>query len=597
MKMFEPKDPLLKSIQESIQRREDDFFYCQAQRYHRGEGTHALWFPVIQHGCLAHDSEKDTWEQLAPSDGNENLIIYFRSDGFTYFQQGDDDVVYLQTTLRAGDEVHELLEFYETAQADAIGGSARVLRPLKSLFEDVFVLIPSDTGPSLLPMRGVGFPAAHPELAKMLDSHFVFGLDDEEHQVGYWCLGSFLDDHNLRDKLPPLEPIREGDLFFSGGRELLYAGLYEKDGHSFIGSLPTLVLRPRADVSRMWLADYLEVAAEAGGVLEGIAKNWRQLNQWLGTIEVSMPSTKRDQVAASITRRLYRYRYVNRVHDLTLIPEPFDKILQLYRQRLSAVEALHTETLDDIESLQRPLPFFLEYPYRHFRREDDDLLKAKAGQKLLGVLAKVPFYLVVEELLAGGHDLGRQFLAKIEERPPSDGTLANLQRQLAKELSAAPGQALKIFPGLLDLMANGKELQAMVEARNRMHHEPYDELGFLQAVAENAPRLMDALRDALIGCRFIIPHHAKMKAGKKIVKAEDACSADAHFRIFELDVDLPLEAFPSDELIVWKPGNPELHLTLGQLLTSKLVTRQTRDFGIFDRVQKKERHFTFLRTE
>ena len=137
MKMFEPKDPLLKSIQESIQRREDDFFYCQAQRYHRGEGTHALWFPVIQHGCLAHDSEKDTWEQLAPSDGNENLIIYFRSDGFTYFQQGDDDVVYLQTTLRAGDEVHELLEFYETAQADAIGGSARVLRPLKSLFEDV----------------------------------------------------------------------------------------------------------------------------------------------------------------------------------------------------------------------------------------------------------------------------------------------------------------------------------------------------------------------------------------------------------------------------------------------------------------------------
>lgn len=140
-----------------------------------------------------------------------------------------------------------------------------------------------------------------------------------------------------------------------------------------------------------------------------------------------------------------------------------------------------------------------------------------------------------------------------------------------------------------------------------MHHEPYDEDGFLSSLEEHVPELIDSLRDALGRCRFLVPIHSRVVGEEKLVAAEDVCSADAQFRTVELSVSLPLETFPTDELIAYT--NPAEHthfggktpsetvLRLGELLTSKIVNQQARDFGIFDRLQNKQRHFNFLRSE
>jgi hypothetical protein len=136
----------------------------------------------------------------------------------------------------------------------------------------------------------------------------------------------------------------------------------------------------------------------------------------------------------------------------------------------------------------------------------------------------------------------------------------------------------------------------IVAARNRMHHEPFDEDGFLEIISENAPKIMDSLRTALKDIRFLVPSHVKSVEGQMILTAEDTCNSDAHFRSVDLEVSLPLEAFPSGKLIAWRK-TPESCIALGSLLTAKMITQQSRDFGIFDRMEKSQPQFTFLRSD
>lgn len=595
MKLFDPEHPFTRSVSHSI--RAMGGFDHPVSRNSECEQISFGWFAEVKHDLLYHDPENDIWEGWGKSGDHENLMLNFASDGWTFIRQGDDDeCIYLETTLRAGDEIQELMEFYENSKADSIGTSGAVTKSLKSLLNDVYILIPGEKAPTLLPTKGIDFQREYPGIAKMLNAHLVSENPEDLMEVNYWCIGSYIDDHGLRDKLPQCQPLLEGDILINDFSDPIYAGIFKQDGHSHLGSSPTLVIRIRPDVSRMWMSDYLQFSQENGNILEQLVKNWKDLGSWMSKVQVKIPSSKRDQVASSISRRYVRYRYQNRVKRLATIREPFEQIIPLYRKRIRAVDALHTELLDDLEAIQQPLPFFIEYPYRHFRKEDDHIQKIRAGQRLLGVLAKVPLYLVTEELLALGHPLGSEVLLKLEERAPSEGTLVGLQKFVAKELSVLPRSPLNLFSGLQNMMLNTPELDAMVTARNRMHHEPFDEDGFLDAVSKHAPKVIEGLRTALQSCRFIVPHHGKVVNGEKVITAEDASNSDAHFRMIELKVSLPLEEFPSDELIVWK-SEPERAMKLGKLLNSKVVSRQSRDFGIFDRVQRNERHFTFVRSD
>lgn len=547
-----------------------------------------------EYGIPVHDTETNLWQQREPA-GEKEITIIASSD--QRIQINSELGLNLVTTLRAGNEMPELLNFLMHSKADKIDSSTTVQRKINSLVEDVFLLVGERKSQNftILPFHGDIIGKRYLWIMKMADV-WLHGDWSDMEAISKSSDSNPVESHTQEGGPHGAVSSRDGDLVFccSG----TYAGPYLEpipEADSALSS-PNLVIRLKKNVSRMWFSDFLEYAIEAQDLIKNCFLNWESMPQSFMELLIDIPRLKRDQIAHSVELRRARLSYRDSVEGLSFMREPFQGITRLYRKRAKAVEAVHGESLEDIEAIQRPLPFILEYPYRHFRREDDPLQKSRAGQRLLGVLIKVPLFLVIEELLAIGHRLGSMILDAIEERPNSDGALLELQQLVAKELATLPASPLVIFDTLQILLNDTQNLNAMVTARNRMHHEPYDEVGFIRVMEELAPSVVTSLREALKKCHFVVPHHGRVLGGDKLIKAEDTCSADSHFKMIDLKVTLPLEHFPSGELIVWK-SSPEQTLKLGSLLTSKLVTQQSRDFGIFDRMNKKERYFTYLRSD
>jgi hypothetical protein len=562
------------------------------------ESATLIWNPRLEHGLLCYGPYTDGWQQLEPTRETADLGVEVSSD--RRFTVQDFDRLgrpSLEFSFRNEAEFPEFVEFLTTAQADKIGTSAVVKKPLSSLIEGCFLVIPNqlDEKYDLLPFNGPSLEMKFPEMMQWVDRTFRDSWMSTA-DAGFANLAELLDQKGLRDNLPELTALDSHDVLVDPQGRLRQPNAIGDDDPGEYGWSPCFALRLKKDVSLMWFSDFLEHASEADGLILGALHDWKQIPFLFKKIIVDVPATKRDQVAHSIELRHARLGYQQAIQQLTSMREPFKEITSLYRKRALAVDALHGASLDDIQAIQRPLPFFLDYPYRHFRKEDDHLQRIRAGQRLLGVLTKVPLYLVVEELLESGHELGSTILSQLEERPPSDGALVLFQKQVAMELGDGKENLLEMFSRLVEFMRDTQDLDAMVAARNRLHHEPYDEDGFVRIMAERAPKVIDRLRDALAGCRFLVTRFSRVLDGSKVITAEDACSADAHFRMVNLEVSLPLEQFPSDELMVWKAA-PERVLKLGSLLTSTLVTRQSRDFGIFDRVEMGKRNFTFLRSD
>lgn len=562
------------------------------------EKVNFVWNPRLDFGFLDYDEASASWGLSNPSPHVGDLSVWLSSDqrlGISdYGWSGEPNV---KCILRSSGELPELLDFMMTARVEKIGTSAKVTRSLSSILEGSYLLIPNrqEERYELLDFHGPKLAKEHPEMMEWMERWF---------RDQWWCasesgfddLGHFLEKRNLRAELPELEQVRPGDILFDQRGSFRQPWTIIDDEPGEYGLPPLFALRLKKDISMMWFSDYLDHASESENLITRFLHDWQSIPASFKDVMIEMPSTKRDQVAHSIELRCARLHYKEAIESLSSLREPFKEITSLYRKRTKAVEAVHGESLDDIQAIHQPLPFFIEYPFRHFRKEDDHVQKIRAGQRLLGILAKVPLFLVVEELLSVGHDLGSRVLEKLEERPPADGILVSLQKLVAKELSKLDASPLVMFPRLQAFMENTAHLDAMVTARNRMHHEPYDENGFLEVMSELAPQVVDSLRGALQGCRFIVPQHGRVLNGEKFITAEDACCSDAHFRTVDLKVTLPLEQFPSGELMVWTPAQ-EHALKLGKLLTSMLVTRQSRDFGIFDRMENQKRHFTFLRSE
>jgi len=121
MKVFDPEHPFIKSVEVAICTLGGECFPALRERSRESIG--APWLPKLQYGLLYYDEDKDTWEQGETSEDEENLILAFQSDGATFIQPGDDDYVYLRTTLRSGDEIRELTEFFTATKVDTIGTS------------------------------------------------------------------------------------------------------------------------------------------------------------------------------------------------------------------------------------------------------------------------------------------------------------------------------------------------------------------------------------------------------------------------------------------------------------------------------------------
>ena len=572
----------------------------------RSEGRTSIrlvWFPEIPHGLLAYDSDRDRWQQL---DGSKDahLALTITDNGCVSICEGDDDGVFLETTLEAGDELNELLEFYSTALAQQIGTSAIASRTIGQCVEEVLLLIPSADGDfTAVNLVGYQIDKNYPEIAAAVDAWFAQdwgspaserlpsdGMPGEDLHESYT---EWLRHLTMHDAIGPSRDPESGYLVLTPNGGIHYAGMLKAGSDSYATCFPAIALRLRKTCAAMWMFDYLKHASEAEGLIPRIFKEWKQLPRLLGQLSVAIPSDKRDQVASSLAARTARMAYLQCLEGAMHMREPMSRAVVTYQKRARAAKGLHTELLDDMHAMQSPLPFFLEYPYRLYRRAEDPLDKVTAAQRLLSVLIKVPLFLVIEELISIGAPTGEKLMSALGSRPPSDGTLLGMHRDVCQSPDA---DSLTLFRPVLEVMRNRNALERMVQTRNRLSHAPFVSAPFLEAIGEGASFIMDSLRDALRDCRFLIPTHFKVVSGETILAAEDICSSDSCFQQIQFAVELPVKSFPCGRLIAWR-GKPEGTVSLERLMTTKTVTEKTLDFGLFDRMENHHARFTFLRSE
>lgn len=552
------------------------------------------WMPAIKHGLPSLDWKTGKWDSYDHSVDPWNLMLNADQSGNFRVGSGDDDGVFLETQLQSGEELPEVLEFLCTANAELIGTSKVQTRTLRSLLDDVFLLITGGDKLRLLSLRPQTLLLSESSLMEPVEASlrndFAWFADHSYLDFAEW-----IDRNGLRDAFSEAPPALDSDLLLEANGGLKTIGLLQQGSDTDFGLYPHLVLRPRADVSRMLLADFFERAQESSNLAELFFPNWKSLPGSLKEFGFEIPSLKRDQTAFSIELRSTRLIYQSKVQQLSAVREPFSQIIPLYRKRIRAIDAVHNELLDEIDSIQQPLPFFLEYPYRRFRKSDDSLTKLRSGQLLLNLLAKVPLYLVAEELCAAGVEVGMNIIEKVRRQPCSDGTLLEFRRQLVGDLEALPLPVRpRVFQQLTTSMKPTGEIESLVAARNRYHHPPFDEIGFLEALERTIPSMMEAIRKQLAGVAFCIPYGCKYKEGRRWVTASNVCCTEATFPRTTFEIFAEFEDFPVDTLVAYVTGT-SLSVPIQTLFTFKQVTRESLDFGVFDHMRGEIPEFHFVR--
>lgn len=598
MIIFQPKSLFLQSIS-----RELCLQGCEPEGATWVNGFESMsipWFPELKNGLLILDDEEGWIQDEGPDEPDDDIMmLHFRSDGRLKISTGEGAKLF-ETTIAAAHELNEILEFYVKTRIDRVDLSARKSSRLNQWVEEVFLLIPnmpdgSGVGPlaEVWPLKPNQLKADHPEVFECVNA-FLTADQDAINKCGYWHFGAYLKENKFEGAFLNTVPLQAEDVILQGDGTILRGSSLLNLTESQHGSEPAVVLRMKKSVSEVWFWDYLNHASEAELLANRLAAGWQYLPKGLGNIEVVAPASKATQVADAIMRRNARQSYLETLKDAMDLREPFESMQRLYTSRKLAADILHGDFQEEIDAMRAPLPFFIEYPYRAFRREEDHLSRVKNGQRLLNILAKIPLFLVVEELLNSEDELGKEFLNQLKGKPLSDGAYVTLQKALARRVSEGEAK-LVVFPELLELMGNCHTIENIVNARNRMHHEPYDEEGFLSVITEGAPKIIADIRQALTGIQFMIPKGIKVVDGKVYVEAENVASFDGFFQNQLIQAAGPVEQYETDKIVVIGEGGSSV-LKMDFLLHATTKTHKTRDFGIFDRMKASGPEYTFLRS-
>jgi hypothetical protein len=567
----------------------------QVIRSGKGEILSIPWFPECKHGVLVYDSVSDKWEQAEPSMEEENLMIDIFEDGSLIIRPGDEYSVYLSSTIQSYAELIELMEFYERTSVGKINPVKLSQTPLSSVVDKIFLLVHGQyiSSSSLFELKGEYIELMPDKLVLFLHAYFTKDYTVCHYASEYYDLNEFFIDNQI--ELPLLESgsLERGDLVLDSTMGWRTAGEVFQEVDSEFGYAPCLAIRLKDAFSKSYFSDFARLTPEGEEMTTKLLSGWKTIRKTLREVFITAPSNKVDQVAASVSLRNARKSYIDTVNSLSNLKESLEDIAHTYRKRAVATNLLHGDFLEDAVAIGRPLPFFIEFPYRQFRKQDDVLEKVKSGQRLLTILSKVPLYLLIEELKSANHPVGEQLLNRVNERAASDGVLVELQKYAVKLIKES-GFQLTVFSKLTDLVSNNSLLDRMVESRNRLHHEPFDHEGFIDSMMAYSSEYIPLMRRALDGICFFVPRCMEFFEGQKIVVGEDISSSDSIFRTKKWKVNLPMESFPTNSLVAYSISGQAV-IPLGTLITYKIIDHKVMDFGVFDRNAGGQPIFVFLR--
>ena len=298
------------------------------------------FLPDLKHGLLVYDSDSQTWDQSEGNISEANIGIDISSSGECILREGDDDGVFIETSLEGGDEFNELLAFFVSTKADSIQEKKLVSKKLGNLVEQVFLVLPESStsfqDSMLIPLKGLNLANVHSELAETVEAW----MSNDWSEIDRLNYPEIFD---LKSLFSNSVKLQHGDLVITGRGQIAFGGMLNQEADSTFGFDPRLVLRPNQSASLMWLFDYFKHALEADGLIQRICLGWKYLPKGLQNIAIETPSTKAAQIADTIERRAARRGYLSYLKNAMNVREPFVQISSVYRKRTEAAKCLHGE--------------------------------------------------------------------------------------------------------------------------------------------------------------------------------------------------------------------------------------------------------------
>ncbi len=614
MKTIESPSLLLQRIESYFRPKADSVY-----KYPTGHDHITFaWMPESRYGVVLQDSHGHL-QQYPKTDIQEEQECF---PGFfiDVLNNGTIKLLYgtrssnnsIDITISSLVEFEEIEWFFSKANIKKGYNSEPITKSLDDLIESPFMMLsdclhtglkPNDA--RLLPLTAKAINSLGAELTNHIEG-CVKANQSESSRTGISATKKLIDDYFQQGPLdqagtPPqtLEPrdivVFPDDYTRNQSTTAFMLGeLAIQEDWDMIPDKALFVLRPKQDVSIMWLMDFLCFAIESEPFVKRLHEGWTSAPTTINEMKITIPRGRAQQARRAVERRIARKQYLSAIDNVMRIREPFHSSAQTYHKRSLAVSILHSEFLEDIMAAKMPLPYFIEYPYRAFIKSRDGRDRVRTAQRLMTIFAKIPLFLAVEELNHRNLQLGTDYLEEIRARPQSDGTLIELLERLLTNLENSKVECLSVFRELLNLRVIFKLLGRLVEARNRFHHDPFDEEGFVSTMQEVSPSLINAFRTALGKVNFAIPRNLKVNSGVVFAVAEDITGSDGLFEIRDYHITENIGAFESGKLIAFTDHGEDV-VSFSTLLNIQTVTRSTIDFAIFDRMSNKGPEYTLLR--
>lgn len=545
------------------------------------------WTRGIAHWIV----DEEYWDQpFYSSHGAPEIQLEISPDGKACIFEDDESSVLLYTQLRGGHEIHEFLDFFQTATLEQVEQRQTKLQSLRDLVEGIYLALPDGDEARLTRFQWEEFQKKKTpffeELVRYANSNSSKETLLHQRNFDEWVIERTADWENLT----MCHPTRT-DLIIRYGDAIPLLDLIAQEGISWLQG-PHLIIRPRDSVSPMLLADFFSESQEAYDFVSAVEYfQWAEIKSGLKNITLSAPLGRNAQTATSLETRRAIIDYKDFFRRLSKQRAKFTDMRLLYQRRLKCLRAVHDDMLAEIESIQSPFPFFLEHPFRQFIAASDPLQKINFGQVLLNLLIKVPIFLVLEEAAEQQPEEALPFMDELRQKPLSDGSLIDIRRRLS---SALAKRSDSVFQALQDHLADVEVLSRLVEARNRFHHPPFDDASFLEELSKLLPSYIAGLRPAFENLVFIVPNKLEFRDGKGVVSASNISGSNPVFPSFTFRTSLPLETFPSETLMCWSKDWDKA-VRFEKLLTIRKFKTEAIDIGIFDRVRNNQSQFSFIR--
>lgn len=572
------------------------------------ESIGTLYFPELREGVLTYEFALDEWESPGTgTEGGENLVIELTDKETFMLRPGDDDTYFWNFVLLHAEEIGECLDFLENGRESKTRKISYREFSLNTVIEEVFLVLVIRGEFQFVPFRIQAIDKACPELLAKLRHPFDINSENPHRSASYLWWGwieALTEEGKLDlDSLPGLEDALLSDYIYSPDSGDLFTvrkQQFVRNSHAVDSIGPLFGIRLKKEISPMYFWNFVHFYSEGEGFLKTLFERWKELPGILGKEQIKLPTSKLSQTQRAIEFRTALLEYREEIDALQRIREPEADIVTLYRKRIEFADFSRTEYAQEVQILQNPLPFLIEWPYRRFRCGNDRLERIKFAQQLLNILAKLAVFLPLEELFAAEAEVESQWRSFDEEfrgKPASDGTLVDIHKRMSKALVGVDSK-LTVFRGLIRSLAelDSGHFQALVKARNDFHHPPYDETKFLRVCDAHFDQVVSAFRDGLRSVVFIIPKGMQLKDGKKLIEATYAMGYETDFQDKEIEVRAPFESFPTGELLAFNTQF-QTSLVLKRYFKQVSITSNSIDFGLFDKVKAGKASFAFIRQQ